>query len=53
MKKRIFAISALVLSLGGIFAGVTATPAAAQDCEIITVWLTINGVLAPTELLCI
>ena len=54
MKKRIFAVTALVLSLGGIYAGATATPASAQEeCELVRVWLTINGVLAPTQLLCL
>ena len=52
MKKKIFAVAALALSFTGLGAA-TATTASAQDCELIEVWLTINGVVPTTQLLCI
>jgi hypothetical protein len=54
MKKRIFAVLALALTFGGLYAGVAATPASAQEeCELIRVYLTINGIVPTTRLLCI
>ena len=52
MKKKIFAVAALVLSFAGLGAA-TATTASAQECEVIEVWLTINGVMPTTQLLCV
>jgi hypothetical protein len=43
----------MALALTGTLAA-TSTPASAQtECELVRVWLTINGVLAPTQLICL
>jgi hypothetical protein len=52
MKKKIFAVVALALSFTGLYAA-SASTASAQECELVEVWLTINGVVAPTQLLCL
>ena len=52
MKKRIFAVLALVMSISGVFAATAAPPASADICVTITVTVFGNQVV-PTQRHCI
>jgi hypothetical protein len=53
--KKFFAIVALTLGISGVFAAGAATPASAanEECELVSVWLTVRDLIPTTHLVCL